>query len=203
MERWYPKKLLVSDTGVKSTCDFLLRTFEKNQKFNYAELGIYEGATANFVLNNFPYAKLFLFDYVDTIERISKKFETHSGRISYYPNTSKFCDSYNWNLLKIIREKNIYFDYIFLDGPHTFAIDGLAYFLSDILLNSKGFLDFDDYGWKLRGSSLDPSKVKETDLCYTDEQIDSPQIKFLIDTFVKNNSNYKEVFSNKIFQKII
>jgi hypothetical protein len=61
------------------------------------------------------------------------------------------------------------FDYCFLDGAHTFSIDALNFFLCDKLTRIGGFIDFDDYNWTLRGSSLDPSKVPEIGEQYTAE----------------------------------
>lgn len=63
-------------------------------------------------------------------------------------------------------------------------------------------MDFDDYTWRLRGSSLDPSKVPEIYLQYTDEQIDSYQVKTIVDTLVKKDLRYEEVVKNKIYRKI-
>lgn len=75
----------------------------------------------------------------------------------------KFNDSYNWNLIKLFKSSGFQpiFDYCFLDGAHTFAIDALSFFLVDKLLKVGGYVDFDDYGWRLRNSSLDPEKIPE------------------------------------------
>ena len=94
------------------------------------------------------------------------------------------------------------FDYCFLDGAHTFAIDALNFFLCDKLTRIGGFIDFDDYGWKIRGSSLDPIKVPAIKEQYTDEQIDSQQVALIIETLVKTDKRYKEIASNKIYQKL-
>jgi hypothetical protein len=94
------------------------------------------------------------------------------------------------------------FDYCFIDGAHTVAIDALTYFLCDKLLKTGGYMDFDDYSWRLRGSSLDPSKIPAIAEQYTDEQIDAYQVKMIIEALVKRDVRYKEVIKDKIFRKL-
>ena len=94
------------------------------------------------------------------------------------------------------------FDYCFLDGAHTFAVDALNFYLCDRLLAIGGYMDFDDYHWKLRGSSLDPSRVPEILLQYTDEQIEARQVKMIVDVLVRPDPRYQECVPNKVFRKI-
>ena len=94
------------------------------------------------------------------------------------------------------------FDYCFLDGAHTVAVDALTYLLCDKMLRVGGYIDFDDYNWRLRGSSLDPSRIPEIGDQYTEEQIDAFQVKMIIDALVRRDARYKEVVKDKIFQKI-
>ena len=63
-------------------------------------------------------------------------------------------------------------------------------------------MDFDDYNWRLRGSSLDPKNIPEIAHQYSDEQIDSFQVKMIVETLVRPRSDYREVVENKIFQKL-
>lgn len=199
---YYPKNLKVRETGTLETISFLQNTYKRDDVFLYAELGVYQGSTVISILNNFPNCKIHLFDFEDTIVDLKKKFILYEERITYFSNSYKFCDSYNYNLIKLIDSNTIpIYDYVFLDGAHTVAIDALAYFLIDILLKDGGFLDFDDYNWRLAGSSLDPRLVKETSLCYTDEQINNFEVKTIVDVLVKKNKNFKEIVKNKIFQK--
>src|SRR5690606_29539082 len=112
-------------------------------------------------------------------------------RIRYYGCTQRYNDSYNWELHKLVAKRDgLQFDYCFLDGAHTYAIDALTYFLCDLLLRKDGFLDFDDYEWRLRGSSLDPSRVPVIEKQYTDEQIDAYQVKMIVDDLVRPSGKY-------------
>lgn len=137
-------------------------------------------------------------------KKLKKTLEPYSNKISYYSNSPQYCDSYNWELIKLINSQNgtPFLDYCFLDGAHTFAIDALSFFLCDRLLNVGGYMDFDDYHWRLRGSSMDPSKLPIIAKQYTDEQIDAQQVKMIVDELVRRDPRYKEVVKNKIFQKI-
>ena len=203
MEDWYPKKLRVPPHGTPGTVTGVLEAFGKQDSFHYAELGIYEGSTALAILQKRPQAQVSLFDYASQLEAMSPKFDDYADRVTFYPNSPRHLDSYNWPLMQmIVADKEPQFDYVFLDGAHTFAIDGLSFFLCDRLLKPGGYLDFDDYTWRLRGSSLDPSKVPETAQQYTDEQIDAAQVRMIVDHLVKPDPRYREVQRNKIYQKI-
>lgn len=63
-------------------------------------------------------------------------------------------------------------------------------------------MDFDDYNWTLRNSSLDPSKVPEIAQQYTEEQINTKQVKMIVEAIVRTDRRYEEVVPNKIFRKI-
>lgn len=200
---WYPEKLSVTSEGTRGTYDFMKLHFATYQHFHYAEFGIYKGDTARSVAEIFPNAILHLFDFADTIEFVQEKLKQHSHRIHYYPNTERFNDSYNWSLIKLIESQKAkpFLDYCFLDGAHTVSIDALNFYLADKLLRVGGFMDFDDYVWRLRGSSLDPIRVPEIAMQYTEEQIDAYQVKMIVDNLVKTDPRYVEVVANKVYQK--
>jgi hypothetical protein len=113
-------------------------------------------------------------------------------------------DSYDWALAKVIESNpDPIYDYMFLDGAHDWAIDALATLLCDRLLKVGGYLDFDDYGWTLRGSpALNPKAFPLTAKLYTNEQIEAQQVKMVVDLLVRRDPHYREVVKNKIFQKI-
>jgi hypothetical protein len=202
-EAWYPASVRVGDRGTPGTYRFLESIYDKNDAFTYAEFGIYRADTARNVAERFPNATLYLFDFHEAISKAATKLGQFPNKIYYYGNTQRYHDSYNWNLMKIIEENPSggLFDYCFLDGAHTFSVDALNYFLCERLLKPGGHIDFDDYEWRLRGSSLDPSKVPSIALQYTDEQIDAFQVKMIVDGLVRTSGRYEEVVQNKIFRK--
>jgi hypothetical protein len=204
MNQWYPEKLAVSSQGTTATYDFMRSHFGSKQHFVYAEFGVYQGDTALNVCRLFENAEVHLFDYADALAKAQSKLSAFPNRVFCYENSQRYNDSYNWALMRLIENSNNrpLFDYCFLDGAHTIAIDALTFFLCDRLLRVGGFMDFDDYGWRLRGSSLDPAKVPQIAEQYTDEQIDAFQVKMLVDLLVKPDPRYVEVAPNKVYQKV-
>lgn len=204
MDDWYPSKLVVGSEGTTSTYAFMKTVFDRDQEFRYAEFGIYMGDTARNVCELFPNCELHLFDYTRAVQRAEAKLMAYPNRISYFGNTQKFNDSYNWSLMKLIgqHEGAPIYDYCFLDGAHTVAVDALNFFLCDRLLKVGGYMDFDDYEWRLRGSSLDPAKIPAIGEQYTDEQIDAFQVRMIVDDLVRRDQRYEEVVKNKVFRKV-
>jgi hypothetical protein len=204
VDEWYPKKIHVGAEGTPATINFMTQIFSAEQHFCYAEFGIWHADTAKNICNLFPNASLHLFDFNENIAHAITKLDAVDNKIFYYGNTQKYNDSYNWSLLQLLKNQNNQplFDYCFLDGAHTFAVDALNFFLCDKLTRVGGYIDFDDYDWMLRGSSLDPSKIPEILDQYTEEQIDSKQVAHIVDYLVRPDPRYKEIVKNKIFQKI-
>jgi len=214
MENWYPKNIIAGGFGEEyniGTIDFIMHQsgFSEvldKRTLNFAEVGIWKGGTsyklAEFLENK---GTLYLFDYTDSVNYVIDRLnEKGFNNIKGFGSTQKYLDSYNWELGKLIAGTNHpIFDYVFLDGAHTWAIDALAFFLLDRLVKVGGYIDLDDYNWSLKGSSLDPEKIPETELLYTKEQIESKQIKMIIDTLILTSNNYIEVVKNKIYKKIL
>ena len=95
------------------------------------------------------------------------------------------------------------YDYIFLDGSHTWDIDGLAFLLLDRLLKPGGFMDFDDYGWTMADlPTLNPTVSPHILDWFTEEQIQTPHVALIVELLAKRDNRYKEIISNKIFRKI-
>ncbi|MDJ0640756.1 MAG: hypothetical protein QNJ20_18205 [Paracoccaceae bacterium] len=203
MEDWYPDKLIVSAKGTPETLKQVLGAFEADAAFHYAEFGIYEASTALSILEACPNAQVSLFDFDHTIDKARKRLAAFQGRVHFYGNSQRHLDSYNWALALLIRDNpEPIFDYVFLDGAHTYAVDALTFFLCDRLLKVGGYADFDDYGWRLRGSSIDPTKVPVIAEQYTDAQIDAYQVKMIVDDLVKRDPRYEEVMRNKVYRKV-
>lgn len=200
---WYPTKLNVGDIGTRATYDFMKSVFSPTQHITYAEFGIYRADTAKNVCELFPNATMHLFDFTSAVEAAEGKLARYPNRKFFYGNTQKYNDSYNWSLMKLIRANPVpIFDYCFLDGAHTLAVDGLTFFLCDRLLRVGGYMDFDDYHWRLHGSSMDPSKVPEIADQYTKEQIETSQVAMIVDDLVKRDPRYIEMVPDKIYRKV-
>ena len=171
-----------------------------------AEIGVHKGATSlEFAKHLQSSGKLTLFDYKDVAKKVKNNLaERGFLNIEIFGCSYKYLDSYNWQLMKLIKYHTVpIYDYVYVDGAHTWAIDGLTFFLVDRLLMPGGFIDFDDYDWSFGGSpSLNPRVFPLTAKLYTEEQIESRQVRLIVDLLVKRDSRYKAVVENKIFQKL-
>ena len=171
-----------------------------------AEIGVYHGDTSleiARVLNGI--GELHLFDFQDRVDAVEKKvIEAGFHNIKTHGNSYKLLDSYNWLLAKLIDKNNEpIFDYVFMDGNSTFAIDGLTFFLVDRLLKVGGHIDFDNYDLIFGTSrTFRPERFPLTGKLYTREQIDTKQVKMIVDLLVRKSRRYSEIVPNKIFRKM-
>ncbi|MCP1727895.1 SAM-dependent methyltransferase [Natronospira proteinivora] len=212
MEKWYPKKILAGEFAEKynkTTIDFIekhsgLMNVPDKGVLRFAEIGIWKGGTS-FQLARLLGKKgeLFLFDYEDNVDYVAENLKKEGyKKVRRFGSTQRFLDSYNWPLGKLMDQFSYpIFDYVYLDGAHTWAVDALTFFLADRLLKPGGYFDFDDYGWRLRGSSLDPEKISATADMYTDEQIEARQVEMIVERLVRRSGRYTELVKNKIFRK--
>ena len=198
----YPRFTAVGSANeVTVSC---IRDFKCN---SVAEIGIYEGYTSVEIAKHLNrIGELHLFDFEDKVSRVRQKIEAAG-----FSNVKTFGSSYKIaSLLQLASREagqqdtnSPIYDYVFIDGAHTFAIDALTFFLSDRLLKIGGYLDFDDYEWTLAGSSsLRPEVFPLTRKLYTREQINCRQVKMIVDALVRKSGRYKEVLSGKVFQKL-
>lgn len=171
----------------------------------YAELGVYEGDTALAIATALDGdGELHLFDFEDRVEAVAARLQRAGyENVVAHANSRRLLDSYNWSLMQVLAEqRGPVFDYVFVDGAHTWAHDALAFLLVDRLLRPGGYVDFDDYTWTLRHSpSMNPAVFPEVERLYTDDQIDTAQVALVVDLLVKLDPGYAEVVPNKIFRK--
>jgi hypothetical protein len=171
-----------------------------------AEIGIYEGHTSLEIAKVLNGAgELHIFDFQDRVDAVGRKISAAGyHNVKGFGSSYKLLDSYNWQLAKLIEISNepIY-DYVVIDGAHTFAVDALTFFLTDRLLKIGGHMDFDDYDWTLAGSpSLCPERFPLTRKLFTREQINAQQVKMVVDILLRKSGRYTEIVSNKIFKKL-
>lgn len=201
--RAYPETDLNVDGPNDRTVDFFATTGCRR----YAEIGVYKADTALAIAGVLRgEGEIHLFDYEDRVEAAVARLRAagHENVVAH-PNSRRLLDSYNWSLMRVLQEHGgRVFDYVFLDGAHTWAHDALAYVLADRLLAPGGYLDFDDYAWSLRGSpSMNPQVFPEVEQLYSDEQIDARQVALVVDLLVRPDGRYEEVVPNKVFRKTV
>ncbi len=189
-------------SGNRGTIDFIKTTNART----VAEVGICVGFTSE------PLAKylngqgeLHLFDYEDRVREVVGKLKAAGYRnIVGHGNSHRIIDSYNWSLMRVLQQHSEpIFDYVYLDGAHTWNVDALAFLLIDRLLKVGGYIDFDDYHWSLaRSPTLNPRAFPMTKQLFTNYQIREPHVRLIVDLLVKRDPRYAEVRKNKIYQKI-
>jgi predicted O-methyltransferase YrrM len=201
IERSYTDAPLNVEGPNRKTVDF----FASTDCRVYGELGVYLGGTAQQIAAHLGgEGAIHLFDFEDRVRPVAEHLTKLGHRnVFAHANTRKVFDSYNWSLMKLLRDGAAgSFDYVFIDGAHTWALDALAFLLVDRLLADGGYVDFDDYGWTLaRSPSMSPEAFPPTSRLYTDEQINERQVALIVDVLVRSDDRYEEVVENKIFRK--
>jgi len=200
------EKQTYPNVNIQNANHVTIKFVQKVQPQIYAEFGVSLGATTLKIAKILPAnSKIYLFDFHEIVNNVKNKLLKIGYRnIHAIGNSYKLRDSYNWSLMNLIEkhEKPI-FDYVFLDGMHTWETDGFAFFLIDKLLKTGGYIDFDDYNWTLfRSPTLSPKVFPFMAELYTVKQMKTKSIKKIIELLVRKNKNYIEIVKNKIFQKI-
>jgi predicted O-methyltransferase YrrM len=99
--------------------------------------------------------------------------------------------SYVWELMRLLRERAAegpsgpWFDFCFVDGPHTWEVDGFAFFLVDKLLRPDRWLLFDDLHWTQASS---PAQDLADD--GSEEERTTAQIELVFDLLVREHPDY-------------
>jgi predicted O-methyltransferase YrrM len=179
-------------------------SFAESGCSRYAEIGVYEGDTALGIAEVLGgRGELHLFDFEDRTRAVAQRLRAAGhANVVEHPNTRRLLDSYNWSLMQVLRTSDgPAFDYVFLDGAHTWTHDALAFLLLDRLLEPGGYVDFDDYIWTLRDSpSMNPQAFPEVRRLYSDEQIAERQVQLVVELLVRGHG-YEEVVANRVFRK--
>ena len=166
------------------------------------ELGFAHGTGSTYIAAALDELKEGHLTTVDLVK--SKNFKPNLEELLKKTNLQKYVtikreiNSYNWFLNKEI-EKNSdqnyncepIYDFIFIDGPKDWTIDGLAFFLSDKLLKKDGWIVFDDYLWAdYLDNVTDPDVPNLNYLNHSEDQNSKPNIKEVFEKLVMQHSDY-------------
>ena len=200
-EQSYPVTDLAVAGPNLQTVEWIRRTGARD----VAEIGVYRGYTSRAIAELLAGdGTLHLLDYTDRVVPVADALRADGHRnVLSVPNSRRLLDSYNWSLMRLIEEhEEPIFDYVFLDGAHTWAFDALAFLLVDRLLRPGGHVDFDDYRWTLANSpSMRPEVFPDVQRLYSDEQIERAQVGLVVDLLVRRDPRYEEVCPDKVFRK--
>lgn len=110
--------------------------------------------------------------------------------------------SYNWELMKMIEDNSVngfireIFDFIFIDGGHTWEDTGFAFLIAEKLLKRGGWVFFDDVLYTF-AKSRESTTITESFKAYlarlTSEELNTPQVAKVIDLLVKPHPAFGEV----------
>jgi len=124
---------------------------DKNKKFDYLEVGCFEGLSSFFVLSEYPQVNAYLLDIWDLPNSNGKSLSKDFNFIE--KNFDKNLSNYNFNKVKddsVIAmrkflKQNVKFDFIYIDGSHNgedILSDAIEAFK---ILKTKGIIFFDDF----------------------------------------------------------
>jgi hypothetical protein len=165
-----------------------------------AEIGVDRGATSREIAKLLRPGDIYdLFDREDCtlFRNIDQLLASSSCIINIHGNTRKIFDSYAWSLanfsIKTCGEANRtgVWDAIYLDGAHTFQVDGPATCVLKEMVKTGGYLVFDDVKWSLASSpTMNTSAVREF---YTSEQMEAQHVSLILDLFMRTDSRFAEL----------
>jgi predicted O-methyltransferase YrrM len=118
------------------------------------------------------------------IEQLLGKVGLRSMVTCYFEPTS-----YTWRMMKMLEESPApRFDFCYLDGAHSWFVDGFAFFLIDRLLRPGGWIIFDDLDWSYSKSPT--LRNSEWVRSMPDEERTIPQVRKVYELLVKPHGGY-------------
>ena len=102
--------------------------------------------------------------------------------------------SYTWELMRMLEltdQDDRPFDFVFIDGAHTWDTDGFAFFLVDRLLAVGGSILFDDLDWTYATSPT----LKDTPFVagLTDQERTTAQVGKVFEVLVRRHPGYGDI----------
>lgn len=192
--------------------DILKRIVATGQQYVVAaEVGVGIGATTIELLRVMGRGELHLFDFSDRVEELASdlreaKVVTEAVLITHGNGRETF-NSYAWVVAQLAFErlKNSLdlpmFDFVYLDGAHTFHHDAPACAVLKEMLKPGGYIVFDDMYWTFSKSpTMNPDRKPEIRKDYSDEQLTLPHIERVVRLLMETDSRFEQVYldqSNK------
>lgn len=100
--------------------------------------------------------------------------------------------SYTWELMKLLeQDPQPQFDFVYIDGGHTWDVSGFGFLLTDRLLKPGGWVLFDDLDWTLGGSPT--MKKLPWVMKLSDEERDTAQVRKVFELLVATHPGYVNV----------
>ena len=189
----------------------IVQKLKENQtSINLAEIGVDRGATTKEIMKLLTEEDQYdLFD-VENCKFFaeSKKFNC-KGKLIIHKNTTKIYDSYSWEIAKIIIENRTksevsLWDAVYIDGAHVFHVDAATTALVKENIKKGGYIVFDDMEWTLKSSPTCNTEFNKS--AFTEEQMETPHVKLIVDALMKNDKRFIEIDSDdksrSVFKKV-
>lgn len=152
--------------------EYHLEEFKHKPNLNFLEIGVYEGRSTIWLLENVltdPTSKITCIDLFNGELEENNMTDSPELNLKYEEyfnhNTSTFINKvtkhkgWSSSILRTYPEKEI-FDFAYIDGDHTAYGTLMDAVLIHPLIKSGGMIIFDDYGWK-DPSDLSPQNSPE------------------------------------------
>mgnify|MGYP000356764213 CR=1 FL=1 len=185
----------------KHALDLLERVLEANPAPVVCEVGIGIGATSVEMcrlLDN--RGVIHFFDFQEKLDELKADLDAAGFyNTAWTGNSRRTFDSYSWTLARMLRECRTLqvdglFDFVFLDGAHSFHHDAPAALALKDLLKPGGYLLFDDYDWTFKISptmnpDVNPAILEQ----YSDDQIAVPHVRTICEVFFDGDPRWEKV----------
>jgi predicted O-methyltransferase YrrM len=174
----------------------------KNKFQNILELGFAHGVASCYMaaaLDEIGSGKIIVVDLEKSKnEKPNVEDLLNITKLSRYVDIFREKNSYNWFLNKEIEintddNNNCIpkYDFVLIDGPKNWTIDGFAFFLVDKLLKTNGWICFDDYLWSYKDFLSSNMKVPNLNLNeLSEDQINKPNIQEVFHKLVMQHQSY-------------
>lgn len=171
-----------------------------------AEIGVGVGATTVELVRTLGgRGELHLFDRKTLVEQLIAELEampeTAGVTLVDHGNSRHLFDGYAWVLATMARDlANAgqpveIFDFVYLDGAHSFHHDAPACAVLKRMIKPGGYLVVDDMKWTFNGSpTMNPTKRPELRESYTDEQLSVPHVGLIVDVLLRPDEEWEEIF---------
>ena len=176
---------------------------EKYQLKSCLELGFFHGVSSAYIaaaLQEIGGGKLTTVDleYTEGLEPNVQSILDNLG-LREYVDVCLEPTSYTWRLMHLLEAlPQPQFDFCYIDGSHTWAVDGFAFFLVERLLKPGGWIVFDDFDRTYRESIENlaakrdklPEKIVDFMLNMPPEEQDTPQVRKVYELLVKSHPSF-------------
>lgn len=140
---------------------------------------------------------VYIFDTIKNIQDADNVINSNrydKVKILRFPTSNKRFDWYGWHVLqyyhqlKLLNTDYQLFTALFYRGKHLIQYDMGTLPLAMKMIMPGGFLTVYDCSWSLAKSpTMKPDVNTETNLQYTEEQINIQQVQYLLDTFIDDD----------------